>query len=136
MDAAAIWWYTKVASNQVSVIQREFEGLRRAEFIPIDSFRRNRGKIKGVKQKCSVAARVNELRTVGMKFLDMKDGEKIYRFSCILKKIFRLEGMEGDKWNVEAAIKHGMDFLMITIKLECSRMYEILILREAPELLV
>lgn len=108
-DTAASWWYIKVASNQVPETYQQFEELVRSEFIPSDSVKRNRDRIKRVKQKGSVAAYVTEFRNVMMKIPDMTVGEKIDRFCEGLKDHVRLEVMKSGTENFEVAVKIAMD---------------------------
>ena len=91
---AAAWWYTVVGANSVPGTWDEFEKLFMHEFVPLDSSRRSRDKLRRLYQKTSVTSYLSEFRNVTLTIPDMSEGEKVDRFCQGLKPQVRLEVMK------------------------------------------
>ena len=63
-DNAANWWYTIVAANQVPRTWSNFENMVKHEFIPVDSVRQTRDKLRKLVQRTSVSSYISEFRNM------------------------------------------------------------------------
>lgn len=91
---AAAWWYTLVGSNSVPTTWDDFEKAVINEFVPLDSNRRSRDKLRKLVQKTSVSQYLTEFRNIVLMITDMSEGEKVDRFTQGLKRSIRLEVMK------------------------------------------
>ena len=93
---AANWWFMMVQSVQAPGTWDEFCAAVRNEFIPQDSVRRARDRLRGLVQKTSVAAYLNLFRNIVIAIPGMSEGEKLDRFCAGLKPQVRLEVLMGN----------------------------------------
>ena len=106
---AATWWYTVIASNQTPETWEEFEGKLVQEFIPVDSVRRSRDKLRRLVQRYSVSAYLSEFRNLVLTIPNMHEGEMVDRFCQGLKPQIRLEVMKAGASTMEEAARISLN---------------------------
>lgn len=100
---AANWWFTLVQSGQAPGQWEDFVACVRNEFIPQDSVRRARDRLRGLVQKTSVSSYLNIFRNIVIAIPDMNEGEKLDRFCAGLKPQVRLEVLKANPESVANA---------------------------------
>lgn len=108
-STAASWWFMKVAANAVPDSFQEFKNLVRAEFIPADSVRRARDKLRNLHQKYSVAAYLSEFRNVALSIPGISMDEMLDKFVSGLKPQVRLEVLKSNVTNVDEAARIALN---------------------------
>lgn len=93
---AANWWYMLVQSGQAPGTWEEFCGAVRNEFVPQDSVRRARDRLRGLVQKTSVSTYLSMFRNIVIAIPGMSEDEKLDRFCAGLKPQVRLEVLKGN----------------------------------------
>lgn len=106
---AANWWFILVQSGQAPGQWDEFVNCVRTEFIPQDSIRRARDRLRGLVQRTSVSAYLNQFRNIVIAIPGMNEGEKLDRFCTGLKPQVRLEVMKGNPENLADASKIALN---------------------------
>jgi len=106
---AASWWYTVVQSQKIPTTWPEFENALRTEFVPQDSLRRSRDKIRKLTQRNSVSAYLAEFRNVSLMIPNMTEDEKVDRFCVGLKPQIRLEVLKSGVQTLEQAARIALN---------------------------
>ena len=106
---AAAWWYTVVNANTVPEKWDAFETLVIQEFVPFDSVRRSRDKLRRLFQKTSVTSYLTEFRNVVLTIPDISEGEKLDRFCQGLKPQIRVEVMKAGVQSVNDAARIALN---------------------------
>lgn len=88
---ASSWWFTKVQNQEVPTTWENFQTSLCSEFVPQDSLRRYRDKLRRISQKSSVERYLAEFRNTVILIPNMTEDEKIDRFCVGLKPQIRLE---------------------------------------------
>ena len=102
---AASWWYVLVQSQQIPATWQEFEAAVRAEFVPQDSIRRARDKLRKLSQRTSVSSYLTEFRNTVLAIPRISDDEKLDRFCSGLKPQVKLEVLKSNPATVDDAAR-------------------------------
>jgi len=79
---AANWWFMVVQAGQAPGQWENFKATLRAEFVPQDSERRNRDKLRNLRQTASVAGYLTTFRNLVIGIPGMNEAEKLDCFCC------------------------------------------------------
>ena len=91
IGTAATWWFSYVTQHNCIPNWDEFVNLIRLEFVPSDSNRSARNKLKCLYQRRSVAEYLGAFRDTALCIPGITDEEKLDRFTDGLKHDVRLE---------------------------------------------
>lgn len=106
---AASWWFVKVQSQTVPATWAEFEASVRNEFVPMDTLRRYRDKLRELVQHKSVSAYLAEFRNVSLMIPNMTEDEKVDKFCVGLKPQVRLEVLKSGVQTLDEAAKIALN---------------------------
>jgi len=98
-----------VQSQKIPTTWPEFENALRTEFVPQDSLRRSRDKIRKLTQRNSVSAYLAEFRNVSLMIPNMTEDEKVDRFCVGLKPQIRLEVLKSGVQTLEQAARIALN---------------------------
>ena len=108
-DNAANWWYLKVHNNEIPGTWEEFCNAVRAEFVPQDSMRRSRDRLRRLVQRASVSSYLNEFRNLVLNIPNMTEDEKLDKFCAGLKPEIRLEVLKSGPVTVDNAARIALN---------------------------
>ena len=93
---AANWWYMLVQAGQAPVQWESFKTALRNEFVPQNSERRNRDKLRVLRQTASVAGYLTAFRNLVIAIPGMNEAEKLDRFTAGLKNEVKIEVLKAN----------------------------------------
>ena len=99
----ASWGYVKAQCNQVPDTWAEFENALRTEFIPHDSIRRARDKLRKLTERPSVSAYLAGVRNKVLTVPGITEDEKRDRFCTGLKPQVKLEVLKSNPTSFDEA---------------------------------
>ena len=100
---AANWWFMLVQAGQAPGQWEDFKNVLRSEFVPQDSERRNRDKLRNLRQTASVSGYLTTFRNLVIAIPGMNDAEKLDRFCAGLKNEVRLEVLKANPADLNTA---------------------------------
>ena len=100
---AANWWYMLVQSGQAPNQWENFKSALRTEFVPQNSERRNRDKLRSLRQTASVAGYLTAFRNLVIAIPGMNDAEKLDRFTAGLKQEVKIEVLKANPVDLSTA---------------------------------
>ena len=100
---AVNWWYMLVQSGQGPGLWENFKIALRNEFVPQDSQRRNRDKLRNLRQTASVAGYLTTFRNLVIGIPGMNEEEKLDRFCAGLKNEVKIEVLKANPADLNAA---------------------------------
>lgn len=102
-DNAARWWFMLVQAGQAPGQWENFKVALRTEFVPQDSERRNRDKLRNLRQTSSVAGYLTIFRNLVIGIPGMNEAEKLDRFIAGLRNEVKLEVLKSNPADLNAA---------------------------------
>ena len=100
---AANWWYMLVQSGQAPNQWENFKAALRNEFVPQNSERRNRDKLRVLRQTASVAGYLTAFRNLVIAIPGMNEAEKLDRFTAGLKNEVKIEVLKANPVDLNTA---------------------------------
>ena len=100
---AANWWFMLVQAGQAPGQWENFKVALRGEFVPQDSERRNRDKLRNLRQTTSVSSYLTTFRNLVIGIPGMNEAEKLDRFCSGLKDAVKLEVLKANPADLNAA---------------------------------
>ena len=100
---AANWWFMLVQAGQAPGQWETFKVALRGEFVPQDSVRRNRDRLRNLRQTTSVAGYLTTFRNLVIGIPGMNEDEKLDRFCSGLKDEVRLEVLKANPADLNSA---------------------------------
>lgn len=100
---ASNWWYTKLQSENYPTTWADFKTELRKEFIPQDSIRRARDKLRRLVQRTSVSTYLNEFRNIVLTISSIGEDEKLDKFVSGLKPQIRIEVLKSNPQSLDEA---------------------------------
>ena len=100
---AANWWFMLVQAGQAPGQWENFETALRNEFVPQDSERRNRDKLRNLRQTASVAGYLTTFRNLVIGIPGMNEAEKLDRFCTGLKNEVKIEVLKANPADLNGA---------------------------------
>jgi len=100
---AANWWFMLVQAGQAPGQWENFKIALRSEFVPQDSERRNRDKLRNLRQTTSVSGYLTTFRNLVIGIPGMNEDEKLDRFCSVLKNVVKLEVLKANPADLNAA---------------------------------
>jgi Retrotransposon gag protein len=90
-QTAATWWYMLVQTESVPGSWEAFKVAVRTEFVPQESSRRARDRLRKMYQKRLVASYISEFRNIALTIPGIIEEEQLDRFCEVLKPEIKLE---------------------------------------------
>ena len=106
---AANWWFMLVQAGQAPGQWENFKVALRGEFVPQDSERRNRDKLRNLRQTGSVAGYLTTFRNLVIGIPGMNEDEKLDRFCSGLKNEVKLEVLKANPVDLNAAAQIALN---------------------------
>lgn len=106
---AASWWYVKVQTQQLPTTWIDFQTAVRTEFIPQDSLRRARDKLRKLEQRTSVSGYLTEFRNIVLAIPGISEEERLDKFVSGLKPTVRLEVLKTNPSTFDAAAQVALN---------------------------
>jgi len=106
---AAKWWYIQVQGGAQPNTWVEFTTALRNEFVPSDSMRRARDKLRALTQRTSVSAYLDEFQNIVIAIPGMTADEMIDRFVSGLKPQTRIEVLKANPQDFSTASKIALN---------------------------
>ena len=100
---AANWWFMVVQAGQAPGQWENFKVALRNEFVPQDSERRNRDKLRNLRQTAGVASYLTTFRNLVIGIPGMNEAEKLDRFCAGLKNEVKLEVLKANPGDLNEA---------------------------------
>ena len=100
---AANWWYMLVQAGQAPNQWENFKTALRNEFVPQNSERRNRDKLRVLRQTASVAGYLTAFRNLVIAIPGMNEAEKLDRFTAGLKNEVKIEVLKANPVDLNTA---------------------------------
>lgn len=106
---AANWWYMQVKAGNTPTTWSEFKNRVRTEFIPQDTQRRQRDKLRELVQTKSVSSYLESFRNIIISISDLSEAEKLDKFVSGLKPMIRLEVLKAGCNNIDDASRVALN---------------------------
>lgn len=106
---AANWWYMLVQSGSAPGSWEAFKTCVQNEFIPQDSVRRSREKLRFLVQRTSVSSYLAQFRNLVIGIPGMNDDEKLDRFVSGLKHSVKIEVLKASPDNLNDASRIALN---------------------------
>jgi Retrotransposon gag protein len=108
-QTAATWWYMLVQTGIVPGSWEAFKVAVRTEFVPQDSSRRARDRLRKLYQKRSVASYISEFRNIALTIPGITEEEQLDRFCEGLKPEIKLEVLKGNVNKMNEAVRIALN---------------------------
>jgi Retrotransposon gag protein len=108
-QTAATWWYMLVQGGSVPAGWDAFKVAVRTEFIPQDSSRRARDKLRNLYQRRSVGSYVTEFRNIALTIPGITEEEQLDRFCEGLKPQIKLEILKSNATTLNDAVRVALN---------------------------
>jgi Retrotransposon gag protein len=108
-QTAATWWYMLVQAGSVPGNWEAFKVAVRSEFVPQDSSRRARDKLRKLYQVRSVSSYISEFRNVALTIPGITDEEQLDRFCEGLKPEIKLEVLKSNVTSMNEAVRVALN---------------------------
>lgn len=106
---AASWWYMQVQGGNLPQTWDQFKNMFRSEFVPQDSVRRQRDKLRNLVQTKSVSLYLETFRNLVISIPDISEAEKLDKFVNGLKPMIRLEVLKAGCNNMHDASRIALN---------------------------
>jgi len=108
-ENTANWWYMIIQSGAPPRKCNELIESIRNEFVPQDSMRRARERLRKLFQKGSVASYINEFRNIVISIPGMNEEEKLDKFCTELKPEVRLKVLKSGPQSLKQAARVALN---------------------------
>ena len=108
-QTAATWWYMLVQGGNVPGNWEAFKIAVRTEFVPQDSSRRARDRLRKLYQKKSVASYIAEFRNIALTIPGITEEEQLDRFCEGLKPEIKLEVLKSNVNKMNEAVRVALN---------------------------
>jgi Retrotransposon gag protein len=108
-QTAATWWYMLVQAGNVPGNWEAFKIAVRTEYVPQDSSRRARDRIRKLCQKVSVASYISEFRNIVITIPGITAEEQLDRFCEGLKPVIKLEVLKSNVNKMNEAVRVALN---------------------------
>jgi hypothetical protein len=108
-QTAATWWYIMVQAGSMPGSWEAFKLAVRSEFVPKDSSRRARDRLRKIYQARSVSSYISEFRNVALTIPGITDEEQLDRFCEGLKPEIKLEVLKSNAESMNEAVQVALN---------------------------